>query len=67
MFPAEKPNKGSATSVLMMVKPDAETGSHGLKLRACVIQTPVEPGTERVEAELFSYTETIEKRRVKPD
>ncbi len=64
---AEKPSKGSATSILMMMKPDAETGSHGLKMRACVIQTPVEPGTERVEAELFSYTEGIEKRTEKLD
>ena len=64
---AEKPSKGSATSILMMMKPDAETGSHGLKLRACVIQTPMEPGTERVEAELFSYTEGMEKRRVRLD
>ena len=62
---AEKPSKGSATSILMMMKPDAETGSHGLKLRACVIQTPMEPGTESVEAELFSYTAGIEKKTVK--
>ncbi len=61
----EKPCKGSTTSILMMMKPDAENGSHGLKLRACVIQTPVEPGTERVEAELFSYTEGIEKRKMR--
>lgn len=61
----QEPSKGSATSVLMTAKPDAETGSHGLKLRACVIQTPIEPETEQVEAELFSYTQTIEKRTVK--
>lgn len=63
----EKPSKGSATAVLMMCKPDAETGSHGLKMRACVIQTPVEPGVKSVEAELFSYKEAIEKRTVKLD
>ncbi len=63
----EKTSKGSATSVLMMCKPDVETGSHGLKMRACVIQTPVEPGVKSVEAELFSYTEAIEKRTVKLD
>ena len=43
----------------MMMKPDQELGNHGLKMRACVIQIPLEPGTEELEAELFSYSEKI--------
>lgn len=57
-----KPNKGSATSVLMRVKPDAETGSHGLKLQACVIQKPLNKDEKILEAELFSYSRKVEKR-----
>lgn len=56
------PKKGSAASVLMMYKPDAETGVHGLKLRGCVIQKPLEQEERTLEAELFSYSGKIEKR-----
>lgn len=57
-----KPSKGSATAIFMRVKPDAETGSHGLKLRGCVIQKPLDKAEKRLEAELFSYSKPVEKR-----
>lgn len=54
-----KPQSGSASLLFMMMKPEQELGSHGLKMRACVIQIPLEPETEELEAELFSYLEKI--------
>ncbi len=57
-----KPSKGSATSVFMNVKPEAETGAHGLKLRGCVIQKPLDKDEKTLEAELFSYSKKVEKR-----
>lgn len=57
-----KPNKGSATSMFMRVKPDVETGSHGLKLQACVIQKPLDKEDKTLEAELFSCSKRVEKR-----
>ena len=52
-----KVHSGGATSLLIMHRPDAKVGTHGLKLRGCVIQTPIEPDVTSLEAELFSYTE----------
>ena len=57
-----KPSKGSATSVFMNVKPEEETGAHGLKLRGCVIQKPLDKDEKTLEAELFSYSKKVEKR-----
>ena len=54
-------HSGGASALLIMHLPDAAEGTHGLKLRGCVIQTPVEPDTSCLEAELFSYTEMIKK------
>lgn len=61
----EKPKEGgtgSASVLFMRVKPDEETGTHGLKLRGCVIQKPLEAETKELEAELFSYSKVIQKR-----
>lgn len=57
----EKPKKGSTSVLLMRVKPDEETGTHGLKLRGCVIQKPLDAETKELEAELFSYSKMIQK------
>jgi len=54
-------HSGSATSLLIMHRPDAQEGIHGLKLRGCVIQTPIEPDETSLEAELFSYTEIVKR------
>lgn len=57
-----EPKEGSATALLMRIKPDKEVGVHGLKLRAEVIQKPVERETEAIESELFSYYKMIPKK-----
>lgn len=57
----EEPKGGTASAVLMRVKPDEETGTHGLKLRGCVIQKPLDANTKVLEAELFSYSKKIQK------
>jgi len=54
-------HSGGATSLLIMHRPDAKVGTHGLKLRGCIIQTPVEPDVTSLEAELFSYTEIVKQ------
>lgn len=54
-------HSGSATSLLIMHRPQAKVGTHGLKLRGCVIQTPIESNATSLEAELFSYTEIVKK------
>ncbi len=58
----EEPKKGGATSLIMRAKPQMEVGSHGLKMRACIIQSPMEPAVENIVAEIFSYTELIQKK-----
>ena len=60
-----KPSKGSASMIMMHIKPDKNSGNHDLKLQACVVETPVEPETVRLEAELFSYTKVIPSREVR--
>lgn len=55
----------SATSLLIMYRPDAQVGMHGLKLRGCVLQTPIEPDATSLEAELFSYTEIVRQDKEK--
>lgn len=51
-------HEGSATSMIMLLKPDKKTGAHGLKLRGAVIQTPVTGETTEFAAELFCYMVT---------
>lgn len=48
---------GSATAVLMTLKPDQKTGTHNLPLKGCVVQTAVSPDTAKIPAELFCYYE----------
>lgn len=52
-------SSGTVSTMIFTHRPDSETGSHGLKLRGCIIQTPMDPEETSLEAELFSYTETI--------
>ncbi len=56
-----QPKAGSASSLMMILKPEEELGSHGLKLQGCVIQTPLPPGTKCLAAELFSYCERVKR------
>lgn len=60
-----KPNKGSASAILMSMKPEKEIGEHGYKLRGSVIQKPLDKEVRLLEAELFSYVDTVQKRYVK--
>lgn len=55
---------GSASALLMQLKPDSEIGAHGLKLYGDVIQKPLEKETEEIEAELFSYSKRIQQRKM---
>lgn len=50
-------HSGSSRFLMMRLKPDQETGTHGLPLKGCVIQTPVSPDTIKIPAELFLYHE----------
>lgn len=43
----------------MCLKPDKKTGTHGLPLKGCVIQTPVPPETVKISAELFMCFEMV--------
>lgn len=52
-----KPSCGSASFFLMRLKPDRETGTHGLPLKGAVIDTPFSPDTVKIPAELFLYYE----------
>lgn len=51
---------GSA-SFMLLLKPDKKTGTHGLLLKGCVIQTPFPPDTTKIPAELFLYYERIDE------
>lgn len=48
---------GSASFFLMRLKPDQETGIHGLPLKGAVIDSPLSPDTVKIPAELFLYYE----------
>ena len=52
-----KSQSGSASFLLMRLKPDRKTGIHGLPLKGDVIQTVVSPNTVKIPAELFLYYE----------
>lgn len=52
-------HEGSASFILMCLKPDKKTGTHDLPLKGCVIQTPVPPDTVKISAELFLYFEMV--------
>ncbi len=51
-------HQGSSRYFLMRLKPDKETGTHGLPLKGCVItDTPFPPDASKIPAELFLYYE----------
>ena len=50
-------HQGSSHMLMMRLKPDQETGTHGLPLKGCVIQTAVSPDTSKIPAEVFLYYE----------
>ncbi len=54
-------HQGSSHFLMMRLKPDQETGTHGLPLKGCVIQTPVPPDTAKIPAELFLYHEKADE------
>ncbi len=54
---------GSASVILMRLKPDQKNGTHGLPLKGCVIQTAVSPDTVKIPAELLFYYEKGEAWR----
>lgn len=56
-----QPKAGSASSLMMILKPEEKFGSHGLKLQGCVIQTPLPPETTLLAAELFAYCERVKR------
>ncbi len=53
-------HQGSSHFLMMHLKPDQETGSHGLPLKGRAIDTPVPPDTTKIPAELFLYYERID-------
>ncbi|MCM1038301.1 MAG: hypothetical protein NC434_03190 [Ruminococcus sp.] len=54
-------HNGSSMFFLMRLKPEQETGMHGLALKGCVIQTPVPLDTTVILAELFHYYENTKE------
>lgn len=50
-------SQGSASVMMMLLRPDEPIGKHGLLQRGCVIQTPVAPEVRQLEAELFRFDE----------
>ena len=54
-------HQGSSHFLMMHLKPRQETGTHGLPLKGCVIQTPVPPDTTQIPAELFLYHEKADE------
>lgn len=52
-----KSQSGSASFLLMRLKPDRKTGTHSLPLKGAVMQTAVFPDTVKIPAELFLYYE----------
>lgn len=60
-IPVKRSNRSSnnsCSSIGFILKPDQQTGSLGLKLKAAVIQQPVPGDTVSIEAELFQYFHT---------
>ena len=50
----------SSYFLLMRLKSDKKTGSHGLSLKGCAIQTAVSPDTTKILAEMFLYMEKVD-------
>lgn len=53
-------HNGSATFLVMRLKPDKKTGIHGLPLKGYAIDTPFTPDTTAVSVELLFYMEKTE-------
>ncbi|MCM1221687.1 MAG: hypothetical protein NC548_45150 [Lachnospiraceae bacterium] len=53
-------NSGSATFLMMRLKPDKKTGIHGLPLKGYGMNTPVSPDVAAVSVELLFYMEMAE-------
>lgn len=54
-----EPSSGNIFLYGISLKPDQETGTHGLPLKGCAIQTPVPEDTSSIRAELFYYYEKV--------
>lgn len=52
--------KNGNVGLAVFARPDREIGPHGLPLKTCVIDTPVHPDIERIDAELFCCYEKTE-------
>ncbi len=48
---------GSSSFILMHSKHNKETGTHNLRLKSYIMQTPFSPDTSKIPAELFLYCE----------
>lgn len=57
-----KTHKGSARVMMMLLKPDEPVGKHGIRQHGCVIQTPLSQNTREVQAEAFSFRESIQEK-----
>lgn len=55
-------HSGSVTIRMMILKPDEPTGPHGLPMRGCAIQTPLDPAVKELSAELLYYTQKLPER-----
>lgn len=53
---------GSASALMMLLKPDEPVGKHGYENHGCMIQTPVLPDIEKLLAELFQYMEFLPEK-----
>lgn len=53
-------HSGSASFLMMRLKPDHKTGTHGLPMKGYAIDTPFSPDTSAVPVELLFYMEKTE-------
>lgn len=53
---------GSASALMMLLKPDEPVGKHGYENHGCMIQTAVLPDIEKFLAELFQYIEVLPEK-----
>ena len=60
-----KPVNHGNGSIGFIIRPDKATGILGKKLKAAIIQEPVLGNTDIIEAELFQYHKTVNKKDIK--
>ncbi|MCM1176096.1 MAG: hypothetical protein NC341_13785 [Blautia sp.] len=53
--------RGSSSFMMMLLRPDEPTGRHGLPQRGCIIQKPIAPDVQRMDAELFRFDEMFDE------